>query len=59
VSPTATTDAIDTDAIRGRGDMSHLSRGQDVAVTSALGADVTIVIRVTHVISDPLIGMHL
>jgi hypothetical protein len=34
--PIAAADATDIDAIRGRGDMSHLS-GADVALTSAVG----------------------
>jgi hypothetical protein len=35
-SPTAAIDATDFEAIRRRGDMSHLSRGRDVALTSAV-----------------------
>jgi hypothetical protein len=56
MSPTAAAEATDADAIRRRGDMSHLSQ-EDVAWTSSV-ADVTIVICGTVVISDLSIGMH-
>jgi hypothetical protein len=36
LNPRAAAVASDTGAIRGRGDMSHLSSGQDVASTSAV-----------------------
>ena len=57
LSPIAAADSTDIDAIRGRGGMSHLSRGGRRVDVGSL-ADVTIVICVTIVISDPLIGMH-
>ena len=56
-NPTTVAEAIDIDAIRGRRDMSHLSRGQDAALTPAL-AGVTVVICVTIVTSDALNGMY-
>jgi hypothetical protein len=56
MSPTAAAEATDADAIRRRGDMSHLSQ-EDVAWTSSV-ADVTIVICGTVVFSDLSIGMH-
>lgn len=51
---TTVADASDSEAIRRRGDMSHLS-WHDVALTSEL-TDVTIVITEVDVISDARMG---
>jgi hypothetical protein len=58
LTPSAAAVATDTDAIRGRGDMSYLSSGR-TSHRRQQSADVTIVIRVTFVISDLPIGTHL
>jgi hypothetical protein len=55
LSPISAANATDTDAIRERGDMSHLSRGGTSHRRQQL-AGVTIVICVIFVISDALIG---
>jgi hypothetical protein len=57
LSAMAVANATDIDAVRGRGDMSHLSKAQDVAQTSR-SADVTIVINGAFVISDVPIGIY-
>jgi hypothetical protein len=56
-SPITVADATDIEAMRRRGDMSHLSRGHDVALTSE-STNVTIVISGAIELNDVRIGIH-
>ncbi|EUA78641.1 hypothetical protein I553_2931 [Mycobacterium xenopi 4042] len=59
MSPTASADTADTDTIRGTGDTSHLSVGQNIPHRRQRATDVTIVIKEVFVISGVPTGTDL